>query len=326
MNTSRFEFKVAEGEDKPAIWFPLQGKEILIFPLRLYHILWDWNRDKCYFSPGINANISIFSDEVRGRFQDESCGAYDIVFQKSSFVESAVSSLYDLCNAVVKGEQTIYSGEEFGENAAEQILSGLKDCAYKESQIEHFTFNFVDPYACDTHFVITIGNRKYESNLSDWSTNFNRIRVNIERYLLTYHKESEIELFYEDSPSILRLRNISHKKARTTSVTIIPNEFVGGPNLFGECDSRQLISSLYLGLLGICIRDTNWFDRSDEGDWDEFRIATYNKLQSSVIENYIKGVEEDDFSFFPRQRIIRSVEAMKEDYTNLCNAFGLYKL
>lgn len=318
METSRFEYKVAEGTDKPAIWFSLQGKEVLIFPLVLYHSLWGCNSEKFYLSPGILARISKFNNEVICDFKDESRGDYRIEYQKPHFVDSAIKSLIDLCNAVVNGEQTVYE-DDFKEKAAKRMLDGLKDRKFEKNMIERFTFNFVEPYACDTHFVITIGDRGYEAYLSDWTTDFNRIRLDIERFLLTYHEETEIKLFFEDSPTIIRLRNFSSE----AKVTIIPDEFVGGPYLFGNCETRQLVKSLYLGLLGICIRETSWFDRSDEGNWNEFRIATYNKLQSSVIENYIKGIEEDDFSFFPRQRIIRSVEAMKEDYTTLCNTLGL---
>ncbi|MBR5684782.1 MAG: hypothetical protein IKX18_01350 [Muribaculaceae bacterium] len=318
MNTNSFEFKVADGTDKPAIWFTLQGKEILIFPLVLYHSLWGWNSDKFYFSPSILASISIFNDEVICDFKDESCGEYRIEYQKPLFVDSAVKALKNLCNAVINGVQTIYE-DDFKEKAAKRMLDGLTGIFHKEKLIESFTFNFVEPYSCDTHFVITIGDRKYESSLSDWTTNFNRIRLDIERFLLTYREDTEIKLFYEDSPTIISLRNFSGE----TRVTIIPDEFVGGPYLFGKCETRQLVQSLYLGLLGICIRETNRFDSSYVGNWNEFRLATYNKLQSSVIENYIKGIEEDDNSFFPRQRIIRSVEAMKEDYTNLCNTLVL---
>ena len=195
-----FEFKVADGTENPGIWLSLQGKELLVFPLRLYHILWGWNRDKRYFSPGVKVRISIFSDEVIGDFQDESCGAYRRKFQKTSFVESAFSSLESLCNAVVCGDKTVYDSDELGEHVAKRILSGLKDCVCGETQIEQFTFNFEEPYACDTHFVISIGNRQYEAYLSDWSTNFNSIRLDIEKALMTYHEESKIELFFEDSP------------------------------------------------------------------------------------------------------------------------------
>ena len=101
------------------------------------------------------------------------------------------------------------------------------------------------------------------------------------------------------------------------SPIFIPDEFHKEPNRYGWCEPCQLITSLYLGLLGLCIKNTDWFDGDYPGNWNNFRLATYNKLQSCVIENYIKGVEEDDFRYHPRQRVIKSVEEMLVDYDNL---------
>ena len=103
----------------------------------------------------------------------------------------------------------------------------------------------------------------------------------------------EINLHYEDSPTIIRLNTSSLDRYRKISrITIIPNEFVNVPNVYGRCDTRQLFRSLYLGLLSLCIRETDWFD-NDYVDWSDFRLATYNKLQSCAIENFIIGIKED---------------------------------
>ncbi|MBQ3636377.1 MAG: hypothetical protein II951_12300 [Bacteroidales bacterium] len=102
------------------------------------------------------------------------------------------------------------------------------------------------------------------------------------------------------------------------NVCVMPNEFSKYPIVSGWCDPRQLIRALYIGLLGICVRETDWFERSGEGGkWEDFRLATYNKLQSNIIERFITAGKDDDFNSEPRQRFVRSVEEMLADFKEL---------
>ena len=52
--------------------------------------------------------------------------------------------------------------------------------------------------------------------------------------------------------------------------------------------------------------------------WDDFRLATYNKLQSCVIENYVQGIVESESQSYPRQRWMSSVKEMEKDFAELC--------
>jgi hypothetical protein len=140
----------------------------------------------------------------------------------------------------------------------------------------------------------------------------------MEVFVLSLWSSTEIELYFEDSPTFIQMRNGTSSNSNTlTRVTIIPNDFTKAPNIYGWCNKRQLVSSLYLGFLGVSIRESNWFDGENVGNWSDFRLATYNKLQSCVIENFIKSVGEDEQTHLPRQRIINSVEDMMLDYQNL---------
>lgn len=315
-DTNIFEFKVANGVDKPAIWFKLHGREVIIHPYNLYDILWQFSK-RHYICWEIQAEFSFLEDEVCGTFDDEIYGLYKINFDKSSFVESAILALKKCCDAVLGNEEVRY--DDYGERAAKQMLIGLKDLKNNDNTIEHFSFEFVEPYACDTAYKIKIGDKEYISALSDWSNDFNKIRLEIENSLFAYYnsKETDIELFFEDSPTIIRLRN---KIAR---VTIIPNEFAKVPNVYGLCEPRQLIRALYLGLLGLCITETDWTEERYGWSWDKFRLATYNKLQSCVIEDYILGVKEDEFTYRPRQRVINTVDEMLVDYKKLQNTLSI---
>lgn len=302
----------------------------MVYPLALYQLLWDCYSD-IYFCQAINARFHIFNEEVCGYYHDDVFGYYYEEYQRNSFLESAIQTLKELCDVVLNDEETAYNN--FGVDAAKQMKVGLREliiprncCQIKENEIkvEQFSFDFTEPFCCDTRYVIKIGERKYESYLSEWTLDFNLIRMEMEKTILTYFNESDIKLNFEDSPTIIHLRkstiwkpDYSFSEKEVVKVTIIADEFHKEPNLYGWCEPKQLILSLYLGLLGICMRDSNWFDDEYNGNWNDFRLASYNKLQSCVIENYLKGIREDEHTFMPRQRIIRTVEEMIEDYQGL---------
>lgn len=327
MRNGEFEFKTANGIKKPAIWFRLRNRDVIVNPFGLYDVLWDCS-GKLIFSSRVYAKFQIFDDDVYGSFQDDSFGFYHFEYPTNIFLESAIQSLNALCCYVIEGKATEYGS--FTKYAAIKMKEGLEDLnvptkyyqiLQDDVKIEQFSFKFVEPYVCDTPYEIQIGSKTYESNLTDWSTNFNRIRLEMEKSLLIFHEDMDINLYYEDSPTIIRLRTHTlNRKKRITWVTVISDEFAKVPNVYGRCETRQLFRSLYLGLLSICIRETNWFEYEyDYVSWSDFRLATYNKLQSCVIENYIMGIEEDDCTYMPRQRIINTVEEMMEDYRKLQN-------
>lgn len=328
MEKALFEYKISNGDEKPAIWFKLHGREVKVYPFGLFRIFWDCSGE-LYICNEVKAKIQILRDEVCGYYHDDTCGYYYEEYPRELYVNSAIDSLQKLCEAVIRGGKSDYRSFEL--NAAKQMLAGLKSliipknyCPLSKDEItiERFSFDFIDPYSCDTDYIMRIGNRVYRSALSDWTTDFDAIRLEIENYVLTYCYK-DIELYFEDSPTILRLRKNSKDKKEIVNVTIFPNSFIHEPIVFGWCDSRQLISALYIGLLGLCIWETDWFENDWTGEWKDFRLATYNKLQSCVIENYIKGIPKDDYKYYPRQRVVDSVEAMKEDYRIIKEEFRI---
>ena len=107
----------------------------------------------------------------------------------------------------------------------------------------------------------------------------------------------------------------SDNKEDIVKVTFVPDSFVGGPIIFGWCNLRQALRSLYLGFLRLFIADTKWFDDETEAyDWDVFRLASYNKIQSCIVENYILGIVEIEHTYHTRQRIVNSVDEMMADF------------
>lgn len=201
----KFEFKTVGDYDAPAIWFRLKEKDVIVFPLELYRILWNCFEEH-QIAKGIRVQFQIFPNEVFGMYFDDSCGAYQIEYNRDTFVDSAITALRELCNYVINGKGSLY--QNFTITTAENLIIGLKSLRVprnysqifaNEICIEEFNFKFVEPYNCDTHYKLSIGNRSYESNLSDWTTDFTRIRNEIEAFVLSVWTKHEINLYFEDS-------------------------------------------------------------------------------------------------------------------------------
>ncbi len=320
----QFVFKVADESEKPAIWLRLRKKEVMVFPIPLFESLWDCYK-KRRISQGIEACFQFFKDEVFGYYYDETCGSYRIEHDRDKYIDSAISALTALCRHIIAGNESPYY--RFDKETAEYMLTDLQHIVipksyaqlfYDEISVEDFSFRFLEPYNCDTAYEIKIGNRAYFSNLSDWTTDFDILRNEIESFIYAPWKDySDVNLHFEDSPTILRLRmrNLFWNESGL-SVKIIPEEFSHRPAIFAWCKPQQLVRSLYLGILELFTIETDWFDHEFYGDWESFRLKSYNQFQSNVIEDYIKGVKESDRTA-SRNRIMCSVEEMLDDYQKL---------
>lgn len=326
----QFEFKVSGEYEEPAIWFKLREKEVMFFPLPLFESLCECDKTR-YISPGINARFQIFPDDVSAYYRDDTCGYYRIEYERDVYIDSAIRALTALCQHIIEGNGTPYTS--FTSKTAKQMLVELQQISiptkyymisYDEIKLEDFSFRFLEPYNCDTAYEIKIGNRKYVSHISDWTTSFNLLRNEIETFIYVHESEGEgndINLFYEDSPTILRLkmRNLFRNSRSFKSalfVSVIPDEFNKVPTLFAWCKPKQLVCSFYLGLLELFTLETDYFDDGFDGDMDSFRVKSYNQLQSNVIEDYIKGKKEEA-CHSSRNRVVCSVEEMLEDYNKL---------
>ena len=57
-STNTFRFRKAKGEDAPAIWFRLHGRDVKVYPLALYDALWNELIDD-FICKGVKATISM---------------------------------------------------------------------------------------------------------------------------------------------------------------------------------------------------------------------------------------------------------------------------
>lgn len=160
--------------------------------------------------------------------------------------------------------------------------------------------------------------------MTDWSNNYDLIRHEMERFAMRCHNDDKrtLRINYEDSPGTIEIRHCTiHGNGRyndVARVTFTPDTFVGGPILFGWCKKQQVLKALYLGLLGLFVRNSKRFDGSEQGvSWNEYRLTAYNKLQSCIVEDYLMGEDADDLIYRQRQRIVHTVAEMKADYAAL---------
>lgn len=323
-----FDFKTMPGQSAPAIWMELHGREVPIYPLELYAVLWENVKEKASFGRGVQASIWLSRDEVLCIYFDYDFGYYTEKYDTSLYIESAIAALRELSQHVINGGKCLYEG--FVTATAEQLLIGLDSlptipgrCLHsrEDISIESFSFHFEEPYSCDTPYVIRIGKREYRSYLSDWSTNYDMIRSQMEICCIKWLEVTEIELFYEDSPSTIvdsyRDVRIDTKGERISWIAIHPDEFIQLPTLYGWCLKRQLMRSLYLGLLGLFVSETDdsYFEMEE---WPALRLNAYNRLQSCIVEDYINGGVISGQPVRPRNRVQHTVEEMSEDYGRLC--------
>jgi hypothetical protein len=160
--------------------------------------------------------------------------------------------------------------------------------------------------------------------MTDWSNSYDLIRHEMERFAMEGHDGDKrtLKINREDSPGTIEIRHCTiHGNGRyndVAKVTFTPDTFVGGPILFGWCKQQQVLKALYLGMLGLFVRESKRYDRSVHGaSWNEYRLTAYNKLQSCIVEDYLMGTDADDLIYRQRQRIVHTVAEMKADYATL---------
>ena len=209
MQTAIFQYKSLVPDAPRGIYITLHGEDRKVYPYELFATLWD-ERNRRLLCEGVEAECRIFNNEVDCVFFDYKYGRYSIEYKRDSFILSADSALRQLCDDILNSRQTIYGDRYMKSAHAERMVEGL--CAmnvhrnYNQSIstdaiIEKFTFKFEGEYACDTPFVIGIGNRLYRSYFSDWSNELDILRYELEGLVL--RRKGSVNLHYEDEPNII---------------------------------------------------------------------------------------------------------------------------
>lgn len=183
-------------------------------------------------------------------------------------------------------------------------------------KIEPFSLEFGSVQSCDIPFVAKIGNCKIESYISDWSTNFDLIRHQLES-LTFYCNSSDVKLRFEDDPTIFHFEWMhtfrkelidgnGHpcKRDMLLFVEIRPNCFTKSPVISGVCELKETIRKMYEALLqlGLSFASASNEERCEWGYSNGMNI--YNTLKSGIVEKFLTAGND-------RQEVVRRQTIVK---------------
>lgn len=155
----------------------------------------------------------------------------------------------------------------------------------------------------DVKYQIQVGENNLESFISEWSTDWDKIRHDLEH--LIWHGETEIRINYEDSPTIIKLSKESALESRVEidggiffnwepliRVEVIPNDFIKGKvkPFFGYDRQLSVINSIYYGLQSLA----KAYPEENEDNPEMTKQNVLKKLQSHLIEDYIDSLVRDE--------------------------------
>lgn len=204
-----------------------------------------------------------------------------------------------------------------------------------DTLLQKFLFTFDHSYRDrDIEYSIVLGEQKYSSWISNYATDLEIIRHDLESFV--FHKKTTLELFFKDSPTIINLRterllNPQKESALGTGstweevlhISIKPNSFQAPTDsvISGYCSLIDGIEAIYTAFLQCAL--TLWPRKGDSGEscWPN-REAFYNIIKSPIIEDFIAGREYDPYAPQRRYAPVDIVMSISPDlYSSTQNDF-----
>lgn len=158
----------------------------------------------------------------------------------------------------------------------------------------------------DVKYQIQVGENIWESWISEWSTDWDMIRHDMEH--LIWHKETEILLFNEDEPTRIILRKesalestvevgdgIAYNWKRLIRIEVVPDNYIeeydtGMRPFVGYAGQIDVIKALYSGLQSLA----SAYPEENEDDADFTRQNVSRKLTSPMLEVYIESLTREE--------------------------------
>ena len=267
-------------------------------------------------------NISMTISEVNLRFDFSS----QINMSREDYFAMASAALAAFCEDSKKSVPIVYGGTIDDEHlktiksqmTATAVLLGPYKLTINDITIDEFSLTFDSKVSCDIDFTAKIGNRTIASSISNWSTDFDYIRHQMEGLILNY-KSGEIEINFEDEPTKFRFikrhaltdtkRGVSGTAFQykdLLNVQILPNTFTKSPAVVGFCEPMTTIRTMYEALLQLG-RILAAADIETVSDWNySSGMNIYNTLKSGIVEAYLTPYKPKS-EVVKRQTIVRHI-------------------
>ena len=189
-----------------------------------------------------------------------------------------------------------------------------------EIEIEPFVFEVL-PFDSIVKYRIGIGDDCVETTLSDYDNDFDYVRHCLENACIFAGSwDASVRLNFDMSPNTIRM-----KRCHVFDLNRIPcymdkmrveielNEFQEREKIIGFCEIKQVISTLYFGLLQIA----NSIPRDADYDtWELDRLVMYNKFKSLIIEDFLNDIDHEK-DIQTRQVIVKHILTICPDVNQL---------
>lgn len=327
----------AKEHDVWGIWFKLDDRTYLVDLLDLvnsiylngrYPMLEEYqSQDKNYRTIEIHKGAYCYSWIITG---DDNQKAMHLCFNFQEYTNKIRFCVETLYMQWSNGNPVAYKTPDLSIEAVKMAIDQLSVEATlptyytlmtSDIKKESFVFNTYG-HKHEEKYTIGIGNRKYDTWVTHWDNNFNRIRNQYEN--LYYEDDAEIMLSFDTSNTVLKIRKVSVLDEAKNSkeglgfkykdyalVEIQPNEFVYKPILKGYCDWNQTIKTLYEGFLLFALK------HNQESIEDmPAQLDIYNMLKSPLIENEIAGLTSNEKKADKLQKTIKKIIKIKPNNDN----------
>ena len=337
---SDFNLQYATVDGKWGIWLYIDGRVLLVHPLDLVSSIYKDNRhfmDILTADQWSGCEICIRKTQYSyewSMLNTELSLCQVVHFKFSDYVEKIAQAIATAHQAYATTDcASIYEDGGVTPEVIEMCHKQLQIEALHPShnrlmtdkvREEAFVFDIFEDD--DELYRIGVGDRCYKTWFTHWDNCLETIRHQFE--LLIYTHISDIELSNDHSNTTLQIQFVNvldkikpigdsvgfdHKEYAV--VKILPNQFVDMPVIAGYCDRKQLVRTLYEGLLSLALQ----YPIEDDDYGDGTRLEAYAKIKSPLIEQYIKEEMRDCNTAQPRDARVKDAILISPNYDSLGN-------
>ena len=253
---------------------------------------------------------TIFGNIVGEQFGQEIFEPFP--YEKSSFTEEEITKMISFETVFLYHEEKGFMLKTSVDQIAELIKNNFQG-NYLFKRLDDYTLlnhmfwikciqpdeDLKDEYGWyDVKYQIQVGNNKLETYISEWSTDWDRIRHDVEH--LIWHKETEIHLNFEDSPTRILLQKESALESTVENhggvnfnweplirIEVVPNEFMKDKEpLVGYEKQLHVINSIYYGLHSLA----HAYPEENDENPEMTKENVWKKLHSPMMEEYIDSL------------------------------------